>query len=453
MTSSASGTARGRVALVVLGCSKNQVEAESMSSRLAGLGWELTADAAEADVTVVHTCGFLEAARREATDAVFRLRRSAPRTFLVMTGCFAQFLNGKHPAGVDAVLGTGQFHRLPELIEKKKGLRTVPASPGGFHGEGTPRPLLRGQLSSYLRISEGCRHRCTFCLIPQLRGELKSRPPADVLSEARGLMDRGIRELVVISQDTTGYGGDLRPSSSINDLLKKMASWNDLKRIRLMYAYPSEVGERLIRLLAEEPKLCGYLDMPLQHLSDPILKAMGREWGETRTRSLLDQMEKKVPHLALRTTFMVGFPGETDEDFRKMLGVVEEGRFEHVGVFAYSPEERSPSARRPGRVPPALAEERMQALLHAQSVVMARRAKKRNGAQIEVMVESSPDGWTARAPWQAPEVDGQVILDRYPDTEGFYQAKITGMKGIDLKATLSPKERGKKKVLQSSRRA
>jgi ribosomal protein S12 methylthiotransferase len=248
-------------------------------------------------------------------------------------------------------------------------------------------------------------------------------------------VDRGVKELVVISQDTTDYGGDLSPRRTVSDLIDGLAPWEDLTWLRLLYAYPSEVGDRLIRQLAEEPKLCGYVDMPLQHVSDPVLKAMSRDWGETKTLRLLDRLREKVPHLSLRTTFIVGFPGETDADFRRMLDVVEQGYFEHVGIFPYSFEERSPSSRLPGQVPQSVADERWKAVTDAQTQVALRRAKSRKGKKVRVLVESSPDGWIARAPWQAPEVDGRVILDEYPSQAGFYDARLTGHEGIDYHAS------------------
>ncbi|MBL0057728.1 MAG: MiaB/RimO family radical SAM methylthiotransferase [Elusimicrobia bacterium] len=344
---------RGRVAFVVLGCAKNQVEAESVSSRLARGGWDLTADIPNADLVVVHSCGFLEAARAEAQETLASVRRSAPKAFVVLTGCFAQFLNGKKIPGVDAILGTGQLDLLPDLLRA----RSLPAvgkillSPSGYHDSKMPRPLREGQMSAYLRVSEGCDHRCTFCIIPQLRGPLKSRLVEEIEAEARNLVDRGVRELVLISQDTTAYGSD-REGGGLVPLLRRLASWSQVRWLRLLYAYPSEVGEDLITLLAEERALCGYLDMPLQHLSDRILKAMGRDWARRKTMGLLDRLQRRVPGLALRTTFIVGFPGETEEDFRQVLAAVREGYFEHVGVFPYSFESRSPSARLPGLVPP-----------------------------------------------------------------------------------------------------
>jgi ribosomal protein S12 methylthiotransferase len=305
---------RGRVAFVVLGCAKNQVEAESLSSRLARGGWDMTADIPNADLVIVHSCGFLEAARVEAQETLDNVRRAAPRAFLVLTGCFAQFLNNKSLPGVDAILGTGQLDRLPDVLAQRSaapGVKRSALSPSGYHDAKTPRPLRDGQLSTYLRVSEGCNHRCTFCIIPQLRGSLQSRPVGDILKEAENLVQRGVRELVLISQDTTDYGAD-RKGMGLVPLVKRLAAWPDLRWIRLLYAYPSEVGKELMDLLAHEPKLCGYLDMPLQHISDPLLKAMGRDWGQGKTRALLDRLRKKIPTLALRTTFIVGFPGETD---------------------------------------------------------------------------------------------------------------------------------------------
>lgn len=425
--------ARGRVAFVVLGCAKNQVEAESLSSRLARGGWHMTADIPSADLVVVHSCGFLEAARQEAQDTLANVRRSAPEAFVVLTGCFAQFLNNKTIPGVDAVLGTGQLDRLPEVLLKRSAALSQASSPAGYHDSQTPRPLRVGQVSAYVRLSEGCNHRCTFCIIPQLRGSLVSRPESDILEEARDLVGRGVRELVLISQDTTDYGSDRRGKGLV-PLVKRLAAWPELRWIRLLYAYPSEVGQDLIALLADEPKLCGYLDMPLQHMSDKILKAMKRDWGETKTRSLLDRLKKNVPGLALRTTFIAGFPGETEDDFKRVLDVVQAGYFEHVGVFPYSFETRSPSARLPGLVAPDVVAERWQKLLEAHRAIKEAKDKARHGKIIDVLVEKDPHGaWSARAAHQAPEVDGGVLLKRSPMESGFYSCRVAGTEGIHLR--------------------
>ncbi len=443
---------RGRAAFVVLGCAKNQVEAESMSSRLARDGWEMTADLPNASVVVVHTCGFLESARKEAAETLARVRRASPRSFLVMTGCFAQYLNGKSWPGVDALLGTGQLHLLPEVMLKGSG--RAPETPGtspnapsrspqggppsGYHDALLPRPLHPGQRSAYLRLSEGCNHRCTFCVIPQLRGDLKSRPPAEIFHEGQNLVERGVRELVLISQDTTDYGSDVT-GADLPSLIRELARWPDLTWLRLLYAYPSEVGDDLIDLLAHEPKLCGYLDMPLQHLSDRVLKSMKRDWGGRKTLALLSRLRRRVPRLALRTTFIVGFPGETETDFLQVLRAVEEGFFEHVGVFPYSFEPRSSSARRADQVPEDIVNERWQRLLDAHRRVKTEKDRARRGRSINILVERTPEGrLSARASHQAPEVDGEVLLQDFPAAPGFYTARVTGSKDIHLTATLTP---------------
>jgi ribosomal protein S12 methylthiotransferase len=434
---------RGRASFVVLGCAKNQVEAETMSSRLAGMGWQLTADIPSASVIVVHTCGFLEAARKEAEGTIASLRRSSPRSKLVMTGCFAQYLGGKKPANVDALLGTGEFFRLPDVLdrivngEKTKKAEQASRSPGGFHDASLSRPLQREQLSAYLRISEGCNHRCSFCVIPQLRGNLKSRLPEEILKEAGDLLDRGVRELVLISQDTTDYGTDLPGRPPLTGLIRRLLALPKARWVRILYAYPSEVSDELIGLLAGEERLCRYLDMPLQHISDRILKSMKREWGEKPTRELLERLAKRVPGLSLRTTFIVGYPGETESDFLRTLALVKSGFFEHVGVFPYSPESRSPSSRLEGAVPVEVAEERQNRLLEAQSHVTQRRTRERLGRIIEVVIEKAPTGaWTARGQHQAPEVDGGVRLSFLPERAGFYPARVTGREGVDLTADL-----------------
>ncbi|MBP9699529.1 MAG: radical SAM protein, partial [Elusimicrobia bacterium] len=267
--------------------------------------------------------------------------------------------------------------------------------------------------------------------IPQLRGSLKSRPAEDILKEANDLTARGVRELVVISQDTTDYGSDQGRAGLVplvKKLVKTPAQW-----VRLLYAYPSEVGAGLMDLLADEPKLAGYLDMPLQHVSDRILSAMGRDWGEKKTRGLLDKLGRRVPGLALRTTFIVGFPGETDDDFERLVRTVREGHFEHVGVFPYSFESRSPSARLPGLVPPEVVSQRWQRVLDEHRRIKEKKDRARKGTRVDVLAERGPDGrWAARAAHQAPEVDGGVRFKKDPPAPGFYSCRVTGVDGIHL---------------------
>lgn len=431
----------GRLVFIVLGCAKNHVEAESMASQLSQSGWEMTGDLLQADVAVVHTCGFLEAARKEAEEVVGYIKKNVPDICLVMTGCFAQYVQKRELLNVDAVLGTGEFHLLPALVQAwRADSRPAPTDfcpPSGYHDAERPRPLRQGQLSSYVRISEGCDRPCTFCIIPQIRGPLKSRLPAAVYQEARDLTDRGVRELVLIAQDTTAYGRDLSPQTDLTALIKEMLSWKNIHWLRLLYAYPSEVNHELIQLLAREEKLCRYLDMPLQHVSDKILKRMKRGMGHKQVRGLLERLKKHVPDLALRTTFIVGFPGETEQDFQQILSLIDEEYFEHVGVFPYSAEPRSAAYQMTGQISNSVSEERLQRVLLAQTKIRNNKIRSCMGQQISVLIERDVQGKiSARGVHQAPEVDGQVILDQYPETPGFYQAIITGAKGIDTTAEL-----------------
>ncbi|HRY29495.1 MAG TPA: 30S ribosomal protein S12 methylthiotransferase RimO [Elusimicrobiota bacterium] len=431
-------SARDPLAFVVLGCAKNQVEAETLASRLAQDGWKTTSDLSKASTVVVHTCGFLESARDEALGAVARIRKTAPRAFLVLSGCFAQYLNGKRPQGVDALLGTGQLDRLPALLSAGVQKRTVCSSPGGLHDASRPRPLRQGQLSAYVRVSEGCDRRCSFCIIPQLRGAQKSRDPRDIEREVRGLLARGVREISLVSQETTAYGRDVSPSSDLPALLGRLLRLPDLRWLRLLYTHPAGITGPLVRLLAEEEKLCGYLDMPLQHVSERMLRLMRRDYDQKSTMRLLERLRKEVPHLTLRTTFIVGFPGETERDFRQMRDVVAAGTFDHAGFFAYSPEPRSPSARFPGRLPEEEMRERMDRILEAQTQVMRRKNESRIGQGVEALVETGPDGrWQARGLHQAPEVDGGIRLARWPMRSGFYNVRLTGTAGIDLTGRLA----------------
>lgn len=300
--------------------------------------------------------------------------------------------------------------------------------PGGYHEAAQPRPLRPGQLSAYLRVAEGCDHRCSFCVIPQLRGSFQPRPLADIQREAENLVSRGVRELVLISQDTTAYQS---PEGCLVDVVRRLLTSTQVSWLRLLYAYPSEVSDDLIDLLAQEGRLTGYLDMPLQHLSDPMLAAMKREGDSRFHRRLLDRLHRRVKHLVLRTTFLVGFPGETDSDVEVILDAVRQGLFEHVGVFVYSNEERAPSSRMAGQVPRAVAEERRRKIYDAQSAVMARRGVERRGQEVSALVERGADGaWSARTVFQAPEVDGQLLLEDV-GAPGLYRVELTHRQGVD----------------------
>jgi len=433
---------RGRATFVVLGCAKNQVEAETLSAQLAQDGWDLTADVSSSQVVVVHSCGFLEEARSEARETLRTVRRAAPHARVILTGCFAQFLNGKKIPEADLILGTGQLgqlsHAMARWSQGETSVTVLPQSPAGFHSADTPRPLHPGQRSAFLRISEGCNHRCSFCLIPQLRGPLKSRPLKEIEIEARGLVARGVRELVLISQDTSAYGMD-NGTGGLVRLVRALAKIPEVAWIRLLYVYPTEVSDELISLLAQEPKLCAYLDMPLQHFSNKILKAMKREGGTVDIQRVLDRLAQAVPGLALRTTLIVGFPGETDKDFKELLTLVKSGRFEHLGIFPFSFESRSPSSRLKNQVPRSVVNKRWQALLDAQRVVKTKKDMGRRGKSMVVLVEKNPLGqWVARGAHQAPDVDGGVKLDVWPSQSGFYKVTITGREGIDLTATYKP---------------
>ncbi|HOW28028.1 MAG TPA: MiaB/RimO family radical SAM methylthiotransferase [Elusimicrobiota bacterium] len=426
------------VALFVLGCAKNQVEADGLAALLTERGWSLTPDLSRSRSAVVHSCGFLKQGRHEALSVVKDIRRKRPDLPIVLTGCAATFYLSDPPASVDGLLATGELHRLPDLLERvSAGHPDVPGAdrPAGGYHHGSVRPLFPGQQSAYLRLSEGCSHRCSFCLIPALRGPHRSRPSAEILEEGRSLVDRGIKELVLIGQDTTAYGKDRRESGALERLIRTLSSWEGLAWLRLMYAYPSEVSDELLDLLAGSPKLCRYLDMPLQHISDEILKDMGRPGGEKATLRLIEKMLKKVPGLSLRTTFIVGFPGETENDFQRILNVVSSGCFEHVGIFAYSAEPGTVAFRREGRIPSRLVRERMTRLVEAQSRVIDRCQTGRIGRLLDVLVEKRAGDVSARAAHQAPDVDGGVRMKTFPQNPGIYNVRVTGYRGPVLEST------------------
>lgn len=412
-------TAR-RVALYALGCAKNQVDAEQMLGGLVAAGYEVTTDPASAGVLIVNTCGFLAAAREEALATIrtaARQKLDGACETLVVSGCMAQILPDVVRAEcpeVDLVVGVSTFDRLPCLLAERRGealeARVEVAAPEWTYPEWLPRHRSTPPWTAYIKIGEGCDCNCAFCLIPTIRGALRSRPRAEVVREARALAAEGVREVILIGEDTTGYGAD-RGRREIADLIRDLGQVEGLDWVRLMYAYPTKIDAALIAALAESPNALPYLDMPLQHASHPILRAMGRGGHAQSYLALLERLRAALPHLCVRSTFIVGFPGERRGEFEELRDFLAAAQLDRVGFFPYSPEAGTRSADLPGAARPGVVAARIAELAELQASISAARLQGLVGQRLTVLVEQTgPDGAAGRSYRDAPEIDGLVRL-------------------------------------------
>jgi ribosomal protein S12 methylthiotransferase len=441
------------LAFVTLGCPKNQVDSEAMLGLLTRDGFRATGDPAAADLVVVNTCAFLSSAvdeSRRTIRALARLKKDGRLRGLVVAGCWAQRDGAKIAAeikGVDAVLGTGSIEKVVEVSRAVlarpaggAGARPGPLDevhePGGMLAP-LPRALSTPRHLAYLKISEGCDHRCTFCIIPHLRGDQRSRPLPELVDEARRLAAHGVRELTLIGQDTTAYGTDLpapgRPR--LATLLRALGEVDGLEWIRVMYTYPREWDEELMDTIGSHPRLCKYVDMPLQHIHDVMLKRMARASNRARTEELLRVLRRRIPGVSLRTSFIVGFPGETKEHYDALVSFVRDMEFDKMVVFAYEPENEAPSSRFTGRVPGWIRQSRRARLLELQQGISARRLAARVGGVETVLIDGPAEGgrWAGRTQGEAYEVDGNVFVEGRDLAPGqFVQVRITGASAYDL---------------------
>ena len=416
-------TAREKVSLVSLGCPKNLVDAEVMLGYLAKEKYEITTDERDADIIIVNTCSFIKEAKQESIDTILDLadrKHDARCRLLIVTGCLPQRYQeelGQELPEVDIFVGTGDYPRIAEIIAEKEGtdeqLRYV-GDPNLFYDENLPRLKSSPAYTAYLKIAEGCSNCCSYCVIPSLRGSFRSRPLARLLEEARTLVDGGVREINLIAQDITGYGQDLPERPTLEELIGELVKIEGLSWIRLLYAYPDGIRESLVEVMKSEPKVCKYLDIPLQHISDPILQKMNRRSSEADIRALITRLRAEIPGVALRTSLIVGFPGETDDDFKKLLRFVEESQFDRLGVFCYSREEGTPAAGMPDQVSERVKRERYKKLMRAQARLSFRRNRRLVDTVEQVIVEGYSEETElllrGRSSRQAPDIDGQVYI-------------------------------------------
>ena len=438
-----------KVYFVSLGCPKNQVDTEIMLGVVRDQGHELVGSAEEADTLVVNTCGFIEEAKQESIETILELAQAkaqGPRKRLVVAGCLSQRYPeelAREMPEVDNFLGSADMLGLAQVL--KGGAERMGVSPlsrrAYLYDHTTPRQVSGRIHSAYLKIAEGCDRPCAFCIIPKLRGPQRSRSIASIVAEAETLVAAGARELCLVAQDLTTYGTDLDDRPSFEKLLDGLCQVRDLKWIRLHYAFPTTVSDGLIAQISSEPKIATYIDVPLQHVDTDVLKRMRRGYTEKVVRNLVDRLRAQSSYIYLRTTMLVGHPGETEDAFQRLYDFIEEGQIDHLGVFPWSREDGTPSALLPGRVDPELAEERRLALMELQEELRLARQESLIGEEIEVLVEGVSDEseflLDGRHEGQAPGIDGKVILtDGSAEPGSFVRARVTQAEAVDLVASL-----------------
>ena len=435
-----------KVGMVSLGCPKNTVDSERVLGDLVTSGYDLTPDEEDAEIIIVNTCGFIESAKKESIDAILEMAQKkidGKCQKLIVTGCLAerhtQELLDEIPE-IDHMLGVGQYPQLKNILEEGDfDSRNHVATPAEYYESYTDRLLTTAFYTAYLKIAEGCSNRCAFCIIPKMRGPMRSRSPESILAEAENLAQRGVKEFNIISQDTTMYGFDLAMKDGLARLLKGMANIDGVEWMRLLYCYPTFLNSDVIDYIASEEKVCRYIDVPLQHTHDEMLKSMKRQETEGGVRKMIEELRLKIPEIALRTTFITGFPGETDEHFKHMLRFICEMQFDHVGIFTYSDEEGTTAFDYPGRVPEEVKEERKNILMEFQKEIALRKNQEKVGQVESVLVEGfdAQENYimTGRLASQAPDIDGQVILEKCEAEPGeIIPVRITAAADYDLVA-------------------
>ncbi len=432
------------VGMISLGCEKNRVDAEMMMARLQKAGYELVDDASCADVAIVNTCGFIEAAKKESIGEILELgkqKAAGQIKAIVVTGCMAERYQQeirKELPEADAVCGIGADADIVEVVD-----RTLRGEHPELFPEKTLLPLCGERVhstplySSYIKIAEGCDNRCSYCAIPLIRGPYRSRPMESILEEAKALAESGTKELIVIAQDTTRYGRDLYKKWMLPELLHKLGTVDGVEWIRLLYCYPDFMTEELMDTIAQEPKIVKYVDLPLQHCSGPVLRAM-RRFGDRETlTALIGKMRERIPGLVLRTTVIAGFPGETEEDFAELCDFIKEIRFERLGCFAYSQEEDTPAAEMENQIEEEEKRRRAGRVMETQMGIMQDWGEAQVGKSFDVLTEGFDEEtqcWFGRSYADAPEIDGRVYFTAadVPAPGQFVRVRITACMDCDL---------------------
>lgn len=433
-----------KVGIISLGCAKNRVDAEMLLYRIRNAGYKLCEDVAMADVAIINTCGFIESAKQESIEEILELselKKEGKIKAIIVTGCLAERYKEevmKEIPEADAVVGIGANDDIVKIIDEVLQGKKQQCFPDKLL-----LPLEGGRIQStpyyyaYLKIAEGCDNHCTYCAIPMIRGKFRSRKMEDIIAEAKHLAENDVKELVVVAQDTSLYGKDIYGELMLAKLLKKLCEIDGIRWIRVLYCYPDKITDELLQVMAEEEKIVKYLDLPLQHCNGRVLKTMNRKGNKEELVELIAKIREKVPGIVLRTTFIAGFPTETEEEFAELENFAKEVRFERVGCFAYSQEENTSAAKLEPQIPEDVKERRAEIIMENQQEIMEEFCQKLDGKTIEVLVEGYDqyaECFFGRSAWDAPEVDGSVfftVTGRKPAPSEFVKVKIDDFLNCD----------------------
>ena len=430
---------------ISLGCDKNLVDSEVMLGLLAKEGYQMVDDEQEADVIVINTCCFIHDAKEESIQTILEMaqyKEEGRLKALIVTGCLAQRYQQEildEIPEVDAVLGTTAYTEIAQAIEEAlegKGKVTT-EDLNALPLTDPHRIVTTGGHYAYLKIAEGCGKHCTYCIIPKLRGDYRSVPMERLIAEAKDLAEQGVRELILVAQETTLYGKDLYGEKSLYRLLKELCRIDGIRWIRILYCYPEEIDDPLIQVIKEEKKICHYLDLPIQHASDEVLRRMGRRTSKEQLKAVIGKLREEIPDICLRTTLITGFPGETKEQHEELMEFVDEMEFDRLGVFTYSPEEDTPAAEMPDQIPEEIKEERQAELMELQQDIAFDAAENMIGKEVLVMIEgkvADENAYVGRTYKDAPGVDGLIFINTEEElmSGDFAKVKVTGALEYDL---------------------
>ena len=439
------------ILFISLGCDKNLVDSEVMLGILAKDGHQMVDDETMADVIIINTCCFILDAKEESIQNILEmadLKKTGRLKALIVTGCLAQRYKEEiiqEIPEVDAVLGTTSYEEIAHVIDgvlsdspmERGDVRLTMKDVDYLPVTDTHRMVTTGGHFAYLKIAEGCDKHCTYCIIPKVRGDFRSVPMEHLLEEAQNLADGGVKELILVAQETTMYGTDLYGEKRLPQLLRALCKISGLRWIRILYCYPEEITDELIQVIKEEPKICHYLDLPIQHASDGILKRMGRRTSRAQLIETIEKLRREIPDIALRTTLITGFPGETQEQHEELMDFVDQMEFDRLGVFTYSPEEDTPAASMPDQIPEEVKEERQAELMELQQDIVFDQAEDRIGEELLVMIEgkvADENAYVGRTYRDAPNVDGLIFVNTSEElmSGDFARVKVTGSADYDL---------------------
>lgn len=433
-----------KVGFVSLGCPKNLINTEIMLKKLVDAGYTIVAEDIDADVVVINTCAFIGDAKQEAIDNILDvawLKENRSLKGIVVAGCLPQRYKDeifKRLPEVDAIIGTGSLDEICNAVEAAyNGMRFSSFGDPSCQTLGGDRILTTAEHTAYIQIAEGCDNRCSYCVIPDIRGKFRSRPMCDIIEEARNLAELGVKELVLVAQDTTRYGEDIFGTYALDVLLEELSQIDGIEWLRMLYCYPDRITDGLIDVIANNPKVCKYIDMPIQHISDGILKAMNRRDTEQGIRDIIAKLRSRVPGIILRSTIIVGFPGETKDDFAKLESFVKEIKFDRLGVFKYSREEHTPAYSMPHQVSDKTKQRRLDTLMSAQERIHNERNQSFIGTTLRVICEGYDqvaECFFGRSYADAPEIDGNIYFNSsFRVNEGeFVDVEITELLDYDL---------------------